>query len=429
MSAGKLLARAGWACRNLVKVLVGWLVVVPVVSIVPRRRDWIAVIGKHGGKFIDNGKYFFIQGAPLLAPANRCVFVTDRRDTRDMLAGTNYEVLYYPTLRSAWFLARAGCVVFESAGWNAGLRGYLLVGAKKIQLWHGVGFKRLTKWGRWAGRKSGNSVSSRIRELLQGVARKLIGQSVTYHLFNTTSAFYKTNVFEPVFDANNFLVTGYPRNAFETFRKPLSDIVWKNVDPDIAARLGEWGSTDTRLVVVAPTLRTDKSLPLDLDSRLLDELDRFCAQENVVFLFKFHPLSPHSSQLRREHIHVIDPNSDLYPIMPHCRALVTDYSSIYMDYLLLDHPVHFYTPEQFEQGNGIGGFQFDLDTMMPGPKHGSWDELLVSLLEQWSTDDYSDDRARLRRLAFDDLPQEESVPKLIKFMQDQHWIKPVETRP
>lgn len=424
MSVGKLWRHTCWVLTRLLQLVIGWLLLTPIVLVIPRRRDWVAVIGKHGGKFIDNGKYFFIQGAPLLAPANRCVFITDRRDTADMLADTDYEVGYYPSWRTIWFLARAGCVVFESAGWSNKLRGFLLIKAKKIQLWHGVGFKGLTQWGGVAGRRKKNDIKLKAKEGFLGVARKLLGNRKNYDLFNTTSVFYKENVFEPVFISKNFLVTGYPRNAFKNFHKPLSDIVWKNVNPDIATRLSDWQARGIMLVVVAPTWRADGSLPLDLDSDVVDKLNKFCARKNVAFLFKFHPISQGGGKVSREHIHVIDSDSDLYPIMPFCSALVTDYSSIYMDYLLLDRPVHFYTPEHLEQDDSVEGFQFDPDTMMPGPKHVTWDELLSSLLKQWEQDDYADDRARLRKLAFDDLPQEQSVPKLIQFMQEQRWIRP-----
>lgn len=424
MSVGKLWRDAYWVLTRLLQLLTGWILIVPFVLVIPRRRDWVAVIGKHGGKFIDNGKYFFIQGVPLLTPENRCVFITDRHDTADMLADTGYEVGYYPSWRTTWFLARAGCVVFESAGWSNKLRGFLLINARQIQLWHGVGFKGLTQWGQWSSQEKGNSIGFRVKELCLGGARRLLGNRNYYDIFNTTSKFYKENVFEPVFAAKHFLITGYPRNAFATFSKPLSDIIWKNVDPDVAGGLSCWQARGTRVVIVAPTLRTDGSLPLDLDAALVEKLNRFCARENVVFLFKFHPLSQGVSKISREHIHIIDSNSDLYPVMPACSALVTDYSSIYMDYLLLDRPVHFYMPEQLEQGDGVGAFQFDLDTMMPGPKHLTWDELLTSLLDQWGQDEYVSDRARLRQLAFDDLPQEQSVPKLIRFMQEQHWVRP-----
>lgn len=285
-----------------------------------------------------------------------------------------------------------------------------------------MGFKALNQWGQWSNGAKEEDETVGVSQWLSVLKRKLGGQEHNYDLFNTTSVFYRDEVFKPVFDAKHFVITGYPRNAFANFNMPLSNPIWKNVDQEITSRLDQWRSQGMRLVLVAPTLRTDESAPLDLDDELVDMLEEFCARENVVFLFKFHPANEGLSRIQRQHLYILDPNSDIYPIMPLCSALVTDYSSIYMDFLLLDRPVHFYTPEQYDDDEGVGEFQFNLDSMTPGPQHKSWAALLRSLPEQWRADSYAGERSRLRQLAFDDLPQERSVPKLVAYMRDQGWI-------
>ena len=43
-----------------------------------------------------------------------------------------------------------------------------------------------------------------------------------------------------------------------------------------------------------------------------------------------------------KNINVIDNKSDMYPLFRHSDVLITDYSSIFFDYLLLDRPIiHF----------------------------------------------------------------------------------------
>lgn len=49
-------------------------------------------------------------------------------------------------------------------------------------------------------------------------------------------------------------------------------------------------------------------------------------------------------------------NSDVYPILKHTDALITDYSSVYFDYLLLDKPILYYSPDIEEYQEQCRGF-------------------------------------------------------------------------
>jgi CDP-glycerol glycerophosphotransferase (TagB/SpsB family) len=63
----------------------------------------------------------------------------------------------------------------------------------------------------------------------------------------------------------------------------------------------------------------------------------------------------------------MDKNADVYPVMGYADCMITDYSSIYMDYILLDRPIIFfpYDLEHYLQKRGI---QHDYNTITPGPK-------------------------------------------------------------
>jgi CDP-glycerol glycerophosphotransferase (TagB/SpsB family) len=108
--------------------------------------------------------------------------------------------------------------------------------------------------------------------------------------------------------------------------------------------------------------------------------------------------------------------------MPASSALITDYSSIYMDYLLLDKPVLFLVPDLERYVREDRDLQFDFGAMTPGPKLASWPELAAELARQLDQDSYSTERRRLRQLGFDDLPQGNSVPALIDFMRGRSWL-------
>ncbi len=108
--------------------------------------------------------------------------------------------------------------------------------------------------------------------------------------------------------------------------------------------------------------------------------------------------------------------------MPDSAALITDYSSIYMDYLLLDKPVLFLVPDMAQYLRRDRQFQLDYAAMTPGPKLGSWDEVMDALPRLLADDPDAGARARLSSLAFDGLAQNEAASRIIAFMRAKGWI-------
>jgi CDP-glycerol glycerophosphotransferase (TagB/SpsB family) len=402
--------------------LSGWLLVAPIAALIPKRHDWIAVIGRQDGRFLDNAKYFFLQ-ARQLSPGLRIAFVTERADVIDLLAGSHHEVLRYPTFRGVWFLLRTGTVVVDEASWSRKARFFLLIRAKVVQLWHGVASKRveLDLWRHETGRFAWASQPLVLQ--LRLLAYRVTGRRMRYAAIATTSRFYRDEVFAPAFLARHFPVTGYPRNDFG---QSLDDInralAWRNVDSVVADQLEFWKRLGHRLVLIAPTFRQSGAVPMQLDPAMLRTIDAFAEANGVEFLFKFHPSERNVDHIAGSHFHVCARDSDIYPLLPHAAALVTDYSSISMDFLLIDKPMLFLVPADDDYTRNDRQLQFDPRTMMPGPVVHHWPALLEALRSEWMSDAHAEERAALRRKAFDGLPQAEAVPKLLALMRKQQWI-------
>jgi len=423
MSAAELVREIIRALFKTLMGMIGWFFITPVVAILPRRRDWLVVIGRDDGKFVDNAKYFFLQCVPLVPPGMRVVWVTERAAITNLFKGTDYEVMLYPSLKSILFLMRAGTLVVDSSEWVWKFRRFLLAGSKKIQLWHGVGYKRieLDKWKNEAPRNKLFSFSWMFQ--LRKAMHFVNGRLVRYDAVNTTSRFYLEKVFKQAMLSREFIITGYPRNTFGELKGVSPELVWKNVDNHINSYIPQWQKRRCRIVLVAPTYKDSRSSDLLLDADTIAMLDDFCERNIVEFVFKFHPSERESSKIRGKHLHICNPDSDVYPLMPFSSALITDYSSIYMDYLLLDKPILFLVPDLDEYISKDRQFQFDFVEMTPGPKLTSWEETTLELLRQWEVDTFAKHRARLRKMAFDDLSQVEAVPKMLKFMFDRGWLQ------
>jgi len=406
---------------NLVEIFVsaiGWLLLAPLAALPPKRRDWIAVIGRESGAFVDNTKYFYIDAVTDETNGLRVVHITESREVAKAIAGEGGEAQVYPSLRTAWFLMRCGTAVVDSVEWYKRARRFLLVRARLVQLWHGVGFKRieLDKWRNEADGKKFLSGKWILR--LRMIRRYLYGRSPMYDAVATTSAFYRDNVFSTAFRSRHFPVTGYSRNAFAN-KHPLA---WINVDAGIRDKLVTWAGSGRKPIFLAPTFRDSRATPLGLDDGKLATLDEFCDEHGFEFVFKFHPYERGASRIDGRHLHVADPRSDAYPLLPSMHALVTDYSSIYMDFLLLDRPVMFLTPDLEQYVSSDRGIQFDFESMTPGPKFRTWDELLAGLLQP-EPREWRNRRHQLASLAFDDLPQDEATDRLLRFFAEQGWIE------
>ncbi|MCL7713179.1 CDP-glycerol glycerophosphotransferase family protein [Stenotrophomonas mori] len=402
--------------------LSGWLLIAPVAFLVPKRRDWVAVIGREGGRFLDNSKYFFLQAAQQ-NPGMRLVFVTEREEVARSLGAGGLEALCYPGWRAIGFLLRCRCVVVDEAGWYGRFRAFLLIRARIVQLWHGVGFKWIEGglWANEAGRFRWASAgwARRLRLMAYRVTRRRI----RYAMVATTSPFYRDRVFAPAFEAADFPVVGYPRNDFAlSLEGTFLDLAWSNVDAGVRACLANWRRCSRRMVLVAPTFRGSGRTPMALDEPGLRELDAFAEAHGVEFVFKFHPADCSGERIAGRHFHVCARHSDIYPLFPHAAALVTDYSSIGMDFLLVDKPVLFLLPGDDDYAENDRKLQFDPRSMMPGPIAECWNTLLGALLRQWETDEHLADRAALREQAFAGLDPSMAVPELLARMREKGWL-------
>lgn len=423
MSAARWARELGGFALSVLGALLGWICIAPLALLIPKRRDWIAVIGRQHGRFLDNAKYFFLDASGR-RPDLRVVFISEDPVVVTTITARGLQALRYPTPACAWFLLRCGTVVVDSTDWIRHLRRFLLLRAKVVQLWHGVAFKRieLDKWRHETGRY--RWLSSPAMHALRMALYRFNGRVIRYAAVCSTSRFYRDQQFSQAFLAREFPVTGYPRNGFGAgLDADATDLAWSNVDAGVRSRLEGWIAAQRNLVLVTPTMRDSHAAPLQLDPDTLRDLDAFAAGHGYEFLFKFHPSDHNAAHVEGAHLHLCAADSDVYPLFPHCAALVTDYSSIYMDFLLVDRPVLFLITDGDGYLRQDRELQFDPATMMPGPRLADWPMVLQALAELPDADTFAVERARLRTLAFDGLPQSAATSNLLAFMQQQRWLE------
>ena len=157
-----------------------------------------------------------------------------------------------------------------------------------------------------------------------------------------------------------------------------------------------------RLIVWLPTYREykdDMLVPL-LSRSDLEDLNKFLKMKNWRMIIKLHPLQEASlNEMKYSHIDIYnekqlrDNDMSVYTILRNADALITDYSSVFFDYLMLDRPIAFVT-EDFDEYKKKRGFIFDKpEDFMPGPRLKDLDQMKNFLSSvDYGIDTYRDDR-------------------------------------
>lgn len=158
-------------------------------------------------------------------------------------------------------------------------------------------------------------------------------------------------------------------------------------------------SISSKLVLYAPTWRFYSNTRLfPFDNLEPKELQNFLAKNNIFIFLRRHPFRP---QVDNEQFlkcdNVLDFDSSIFPdasnYLTVFNALITDYSSIYFDYITINRPVAFF-PYDLETYKKEVGFTIDYDMATPGPKCLDKTSFFY-FLQKLDSQDYSKERINI----------------------------------
>lgn len=191
-------------------------------------------------------------------------------------------------------------------------------------------------------------------------------EKIDYHFF--TKVLASGEMYKPIMaeifgcDEADVDVMGNPRND-------CMFVANDKIDPEIKGNA-------KKLIVWLPTYREyDNEFVVSLlNERGLSKLEKFLASKDVKIIIKLHPLQGATvERLKYEHIIFLTQDRlqkndmTVYDLLRNADALITDYSSVYFDYLLLDRPIGF-AIDDIETYSQKRGLIFDNPKeYMPGP--------------------------------------------------------------
>lgn len=229
-------------------------------------------------------------------------------------------------------------------------------------------------------------------------------------------------------DRKNVLSIGQPRNDL-LFRKNNS-----------LKRLGIEKVKYNKIFLWMPTYRTSIKGDIRTDGKItgyglplltkeeIIYLNKLLYKEKCLFLIKLHPMDKikinYFNNLKNDLSNIvffddeklINNNLQLYSVIAECDVLLTDYSSVYIDYLILDRPIGFII-DDFEEYKNSRGFVFDkYDDWMPGKKIKNFNEFKEFILNTKNgIDEYKNIREKIDKKV-NKFKDEKSSERLIEFL-------------
>jgi CDP-glycerol glycerophosphotransferase len=283
---------------------------------------------------------------------------------------------------------------FVPLNWRNHLPHSLLKGAKIVQLWHGVPLKEI-----------GLETVANAKIDDPNVA-EVIASCGPFDVFVASSAASRAEWMRK-FSFHAFSSTGYPRNDVLLRDTSASDKI--NVDVKALAIVGASEKGRQPVVFYVPTFR-DYGGSAWFKEAEISILADYCATKGYLFYVNLHPAEQDSVEQFRQHypkINFVAPYTDIYPLIKHANVLITDYSSLAFDFLLLDRPVAFYRPDHAEYVTRSRHLIEDHDQYLCGAVSFNIHELIkaveeaVGAVANINIDPYRRARQALRQKLFD----------------------------
>ena len=232
-----------------------------------------------------------------------------------------------------------------------------------LQTWHGTPLKRL-----------GLDVSD-MRRTIRRFQRRWDQQVANWQYVVSPNAFSTPILRRAYAVEGEMLETGYPR--VDVLARPDRDELGRA----LRRRLGL--PDDKRTVLYAPTYRdqvTDRRGRYRLDLRLdLERLRDAVGDDSVILFRKHHYIVDPAPSTADGFVRDVSAYPDGTELLLAADVLVTDYSSMMVDFANTGRPMLFFTYDLDAYRDEIRGFYLDFVENVPGPLLGTTDEVAAAL--------------------------------------------------
>lgn len=324
------------------------------LSFLSIRKKNIWVFGSYGN-FNDNSRYIFLS-------------MLEKKDIKSIWIAKNYHELnqvkkiskncYYKYS----FLGIFYCLIAKFYVYSAYVSdiNYFTVGsAIKVNLWHGIPLKKIEF------------------DITKGEIAHIFNGSLISRFF------YPWVYIKPdlLLSPNEYVSEYSFEKAFRVSKENIIIHTYPRVINLIEMKLNYIKSNEKRFTFFyAPTWRD--SNPNFINDLILnfDILEDFCIKNNAKILIKLHSNTKIKFDYSKyKFIEFLDNSIDSNEAMIISDCLITDYSSIYFDYLYLEKPIIFYRFDEFEYVNNSRELYHEMYRYVPGFIVKKFNDLVLSM--------------------------------------------------
>lgn len=300
------------------------------------RNNNLWVIGSYKWLFVDNSKYFFYEAVNNFDI--KVYWISENEKTIENIKSQGYEnIIYKWSFKGIYLCLRAGTYFVSNTIDDIS---YSLSGnAKYVNLWHGLPIKKIEF------------------DIKEGAIKNIYNKtffSKTFYpqkyvrpdLFVSCSSYF-TDLFCSAFriQRDQCLEVGSPRTDHFFLTKEELELFLQdkltNSERDFLSRINMY----KKVYVYMPTFRDYSSISI-IESGMfnLDKLNACMKDKDSVFIFKLHPNEKIGDYIHKKYSNIIFciDGYDMYTVLPYTDVLITDYSSIFFDYLLLEKEIILY---------------------------------------------------------------------------------------
>lgn len=349
------------------------------ISFFSLRKKNLWVFGSHNDTLSDNSKYFFYYVNDFLPKINP-VWISGDDKVIKLLRESGYLAEPRWSVKGIWLTLHAS--VFIYSAYPSDINLFTSGGAIKFNLWHGIPLKKI-QYDIDVG-KLKKTFNSRLTPFLRVINPNLF-KSPDFILSSSEAV---SKIFVSAFrvDAKNCLQFGYPRcdHFFLTTDEITKIIIEKS--PGLISMLKKMMNY-RGVFIYMPTFRENRSNNVT-EVINLARLNELMEKNNSLFIIKLHPNLRIDLNVSYSNIQVMKSSEDVYMLLPFCDTLITDYSSVFFDYMLLNKQIIFYAYDMDHYMRDERGFYFDYEVLAKkiGSLATDQEELFAALFKKSEVD-------------------------------------------